>query len=144
MSLTRVPDELRRLVRERAKGICEYCLIPEALSFVFHQVDHIEAEKHGGLTIENNLALCCVVCNQYKGTDLTSLDPLTRRRTSLFNPRKHTWSEHFRLEGSYIQPLTAIGRATARLLHFNDPEQFAEREFFISAGFLRPSQTPGS
>jgi 5-methylcytosine-specific restriction endonuclease McrA len=89
MSLTRVPDDLRRLVRQRAKGSCEYCLAPEALSFALHQVDHIEAEKHGGLTTESNLALCCVICNQYKGTDLTSLDPLTRRRASLFNPRKH-------------------------------------------------------
>lgn len=144
MSLTRVPEDLRRLVRERGKGACEYCLAPEALSFVLHQIDHIEAEKHGGLTIESNLALCCVVCNQHKGTDLTSLDPLTRRRTSLFNPRKHKWSEHFSLEGSHIQPLTPIGRATARLLHFNDPEQLAEREFFISAGFLRRSERHGS
>lgn len=136
MSLTKVPDDLRRLVRERANRACEYCLAPEVLSFAFHQIDHIEAEKHGGLTIESNLALCCIVCNQYKGTDLTSLDPQTRRRTPLFHPRGHKWTEHFRLVAAFIQPLTPIGRATARLLHFNSPEQLAEREYFVLSGLL--------
>jgi hypothetical protein len=136
MSETWVPAELRRLVRERAKARCEYCLGPEALSFAPHQVDHVEAEKHGGLTVEANLALCCIACNQYKGTDLVSIDPLTRRRTPLFDPRKHSWSDHFYLQGPYVRPRTAIGRATVRLRHFNDPERAAEREFFILAGYL--------
>ncbi len=30
MSTTRIPAELRRLVRKRAAGNCEYCLIPES------------------------------------------------------------------------------------------------------------------
>lgn len=141
MSQTRVSAELRRLVRQRAKACCEYCLMPEALSFASHQVDHIEAEKHGGLTISSNLALCCLICNQHKGTDLYSLDPSTQSPTPLFNPRKHVWSEHFRLDGPYIRPLTTIGRTTARLLHFNDPELVAERELFILSGLLEVPKT---
>jgi HNH endonuclease len=136
MSRTRVSAELRRLVRRRANGSCEDCLAPEALSFALHQVDHIEAEKHGGLTAEGNLALCCVICNQFKGTDLSSLDPLTQQLTPLFNRRKDRWAEHFQLERSHIIPLSPVGRATSRLLHFNDPEALSEREFFIAAGFF--------
>jgi hypothetical protein len=48
MSTTHIPAELRRLVRERAAGNCEYCLIPESVAFATHAIDHIVAEKHGG------------------------------------------------------------------------------------------------
>src|SRR4051812_2791231 len=47
-----VPVALRRRVRERAGGCCEYCRIPERLTFALHWVDHIVAEKHGGRTEE--------------------------------------------------------------------------------------------
>jgi 5-methylcytosine-specific restriction endonuclease McrA len=50
MSTTYIPVELRRLVHERARGYCEYCLIPETVVLVAHQIDHIIAEKYGGLT----------------------------------------------------------------------------------------------
>ena len=56
MSLTHVPLELRRLVRRRAQERCEYCLFPEAMSFVVHEIDHVVAEKHSGETVEANLA----------------------------------------------------------------------------------------
>jgi 5-methylcytosine-specific restriction endonuclease McrA len=61
MSHTYVPAELRRLVRQRAGDRCEYCLIPEAVTFASHEVDHVIAEKHGGLTDQANLALSCAV-----------------------------------------------------------------------------------
>jgi len=138
MSRTWVPAGLREMVRQRAKGRCEYCLTPEVLAFALHQVDHIVAEKHGGPTLEENLALCCIACNQFKGTDFSSVDPFTRGRTPLFDPRKHQWRQHFRLDGPHIRPLTDIGRATARLLHFNDPERVAERGFFIVSGHFTP------
>ena len=41
--------------------------------------------------------------------------------------RETRWSDHFRLDGVRIQPLTGIGRVTVRLLHFNDPERLTER-----------------
>src|SRR5438046_2311361 len=72
-----IPVALRRLVRERAGERCEYCLMPEQLTLAAHWVDHIAAEKHGGRTEEANLALSCVLCNQHKGSDLTSIDPET-------------------------------------------------------------------
>ena len=77
MSNTYIPPALRRLVYERAGGCCEYCLIPETAVFAGHEIDHIIAQKHGGPTDADNLALSCAVCNKHKGSDLASLDPET-------------------------------------------------------------------
>ena len=51
-----VPVMLRRRVASRAHHICEYCLIHEEDTFLGCQVEHIISEKHGGATIEDNLA----------------------------------------------------------------------------------------
>jgi ABC-type molybdenum transport system ATPase subunit/photorepair protein PhrA len=48
MSKTYIPASLRRLVVERARNCCEYCLIPQEIVLAKHQVDHVIAEKHGG------------------------------------------------------------------------------------------------
>jgi len=89
---------LRKLVYERAKACCEYCLIPEAISFAPHQIDHIIAEKHTGTTDSNNLALACVLCNKHKGSDIASIDPNTEKIVALYHPRQDIWSRHFKLE----------------------------------------------
>lgn len=127
MSATHVPLELRREVRARASGFCECCRISEKLTFVAHEIDHIIAEKHGGRTIFDNLALCCTLCNKRKGTDMVSIDPSSGEIVLLFNPRKDTWEQHFRFEGLGITPLTPTGRTTARLLGFNEETRIAER-----------------
>lgn len=49
MSCSYISVELRKQVSERAQDCCEYCLIPEIAVLFAHQVDHIIAEKHGGL-----------------------------------------------------------------------------------------------
>jgi hypothetical protein len=77
MSATHIPSALRRQVRQRARECCEYCLIPESMAWAFHAIDHIVAEKHGGTTAADNLALACTVCNARKGTDLASIDEET-------------------------------------------------------------------
>ena len=53
---TYIPVELRRQFYERAKGCCEYCLIPDVATFAPHEIDHIIAEKHGGRT--ENVSYC--------------------------------------------------------------------------------------
>lgn len=72
MSVTYIPAELRRLVVERAGERCEYCLLPSGVSFFPHEVDHVIAEKHGGVTTADNLAFTCWRCNRRKGSDLGS------------------------------------------------------------------------
>jgi hypothetical protein len=133
-----IPAPLRRLVRARAEERCEYCLIPERFTLATHWVDHIVAEKHGGQTEESNLALSRVLCNQHKGTDLTSIDPQTGQITPLFDPRRDSWATHFRLAGAQIAPLTPIGRVTVRLLQLNQPDRIEERELLLRLGAISP------
>jgi len=66
---------LRRLVTERAEGCCEYCLIHFECTVIRHHVEHIQAKQHGGTDEPDNLALACHHCNEYKGPNLTGIDP---------------------------------------------------------------------
>lgn len=137
MSRTYIPAEVRRLVRERARELCEYCLIPESAVFTPHEGDHIVAKKHGGETATNNLAFSCVLCNKHKGSDLASIDPATGDIVPLFHPRRNRWTEHFHILEGRIDPVTAIGRVTARLLQFNHPDRIEERELLLAAGLIQ-------
>jgi len=80
------------------------------------QIDHILAEKHGGETVEGNLALACALCNGFKGPNIASLDPETAELTRLFNPRRDVWTDHFQSESPRLSGKTAIGRATVKAL----------------------------
>jgi hypothetical protein len=84
---------MRLTVIKRADGRCEYCLYPQAASFLAFEIEHISAEKHGGKTVLENLALACPYCNRYsnrfKGTDLGSLDPESGLLIPFFNPRSN-------------------------------------------------------
>ena len=112
MTRAHISAALRRLVAERVGQRCEYCRFPQLVSFFAFEVEHIIAEKHGGATRANNLALACPYCNRHKGTDLGSLDPRTGQLTPFFNPRTQRWEEHFALDGATIVPLTATARVT--------------------------------
>ena len=75
-----VMDEaLARLVWARAQHRCEYCQIPQALSFLHFEIDHIIARQHRGQTIASNLALACANDNGFKGPNIAGLDPATGR-----------------------------------------------------------------
>ncbi len=125
--MTYIPTTLRRQVIERAQNRCEYCLLPAEVAFFPHEVDHVIAEKHGGATKIENLALACWRCNRHKGSDLTSFDPQTRQLSPLFNPRTQLWSEHFAYERERIIGLTPEGRTTVTLLRLNSEERLIER-----------------
>jgi 5-methylcytosine-specific restriction endonuclease McrA len=140
MSTTRIPAELRRLVRVRAAESCEYCLIPESVTLATHAVDHVIAEKHGGLTVADNLALSCAICNGYKGSDLASVDPETGAIVPLFHPRRDCWTEHFDLVKGRFEPKTANGRVTVRLLKLNHLHRIDERLLLVAAGVIRIPQ----
>jgi len=122
-----VSDSLRRLVIERAAQVCEYCLLPSALSFYPHEVDHVIALKHQGKTSADNLAYACWRCNRFKGSDLGSFDPDTGEFAFLFNPRTQLWSEHFSRNKGQIFGCSPEGRTTVVLLKFNAEERVKER-----------------
>jgi hypothetical protein len=134
MTQTYIPTALRQFVQERADRRCEYCLYPQDVSFLSFEVEHIIAEKHGGVTTADNVALSCPYCNRFKGTDLGSLDPETGQLTPFFNPRTQQWADHFRLDGARIVPLTPEGRVTVAILRLNDPDRIMERRRLIQAG----------
>ncbi|MEW6580955.1 MAG: HNH endonuclease signature motif containing protein [Chloroflexota bacterium] len=146
--MTSIPDPLRRAVLARANRCCEYCLLSQDDAFLAHEVDHVIAEKHRGVTTLDNLCLSCFDCNRHKGSDIASVDPETGALTPLFDPRRDRWTDHFRLEGPRIVPRTAIGRVTEYLLRLNSDEQIMKRAALIALGryppaVLQPKLSPG-
>ena len=127
-----IESALREFVRLRAAGLCEYCRISERFTLAEHEIDHVIAVKHGGQTAVENLALCCTVCNRFKGSDIASIDPETGQLTGLFHPRNHRWDDHHELRNGEIVGLTAKGRATVRLLQMNRPTRIKERQLLRS------------
>lgn len=134
MTLARISAALRREVRERARERCEYCLLAESQAFFPHEPDHLIARQHGGETVSANLALACFDCNRFKGPNIASLDRVTGELTPLFNPRTQRWSEHFKLNGGRIVPLTPVGRATESMLRLNLPVRIEARERWSALG----------
>ena len=126
--------QLVEQVRERAAFRCEYCHFPEAFSGLNFQMDHVIAEKHGGLIEGKNLALSCIYCNSYKEANLSGIDPITDEIIRLFHPRQDQWSEHFLWQSDVLVGRTPIGRATIVVLRINDPISIALRGLFIQAG----------
>jgi hypothetical protein len=124
----RISSETRQIVASRANFVCEYCLIAEEDAYFRFQVEHIISRKHGGASELENLALACIFCNRYKGSDIASLTPKTGELVRLYNPRTDHWSEHFRLSGVIIEPMTKIGEATVRILQMNHADQILERK----------------
>jgi len=130
---------LTRLVWRRAKDRCEYCQVPQAADDASFEIDHIIARKHGGESVASNLCLSCFYCNVFKGSDISSLEPNTRKLTPLFNPRRHKWATHFRWQGAYLIGRTPIGRVTVALLHINDDYRVELREGMIDEGVFLPA-----
>ena len=128
-----ISAELRQTTADRAKQLCEYCLIAEADTFYGCEVDHIISLKHGGSSEPNNLAYACALCNRAKGSDVGSIST-SGEFTRFFNPRTDRWVEHFRLEDATIHSLTIVGEVTVRILGFNDSIRLHEREEMIRFG----------
>ena len=129
-----ISPETRQIVASRANFVYEYCLIAEADAYFRFQVEHIISRKHGGSSELENLALACVFCNRYKGSDIASLIPESGKLVRFFNPRINRWREHFRLNGVVIEPLTEIGEATVRILQMNHDDQILERQVLSRRG----------
>jgi hypothetical protein len=127
--------ELRRQVRERAGGRCEYCRLPDWIELAgpFH-VEHVIARQHRGLNVLSNLAWACSRCNRHKGTNLSGVDPDGDVVVTLFNPRCEHWQEHFELVCAIIRGRTSSGRATAWLLQMNAERRVELRSQLIAQG----------
>ena len=121
-----IPNQIKIEVALRAGFKCEYCLLPEEITFYSFHIDHIRSIKHGGLTLVDNLAYCCPDCNYFKGSDIGSFassDEITR----FFNPRKDKWEEHFHFSDGMILSKTTIAEVTAAIFRFNELDRLVFR-----------------
>jgi hypothetical protein len=125
-------------VASRAAHCCEYCRLPERLTTLPFQIDHVIAEKHGGETSLENLAYACLHCNRFKGPNIAGRDRETNETVHLFDPREHTWSDHFEWEGAVLKGRTAIGRVTVAVLRINLPYRIAVRRSLIEEDRFPP------
>lgn len=135
MSSNRPSSKQKRLVEERARGRCEYCLNPVWISSQPFNADHIIPVSKGGKTGIDNLAFSCG-CNDYKGNRTHAVDPQTNRLVPLFNPRRQKWVRHFAWSDDllYVTGLTATGRATVEALHLNRQKLLNLRRLLLTSG----------
>ena len=134
-----VPEGLSRVVRSRAGGRCQYCLMHESLQGATFHLEHIIPRSKGGETSSLNLALACPGCNLHKADKTTAIDPATGEDAQLFHPIQQRWSENFRFEGYQIEGLTAIGRATVVTLDLNHSRRQRIRQVEEAFGLYPPS-----
>jgi hypothetical protein len=132
---------LEELVWDRAHSRCEYCQMPQEYDGFTHEIDHAIAKKHGGPTVAGNLVLACFPCNNHKGPNIAGLDPVTKKLTRLFNPRRHKWERHFRWNGPHLVGKTAMARVTIAVLEINSPERVLLRQSLIDEGVFPPAAT---
>ena len=118
----------------RARGACEYCLLPTEGGF---HIDHIippswwleyanntlpqltPVPERSGPDHLDNFAWCCPFCNGRKGQQLTHR--IGGQLHRLFDPRTDRWPEHFIFIHEYLHivGLTAVGQATVEALGIN-------------------------
>jgi hypothetical protein len=134
--MSSINEFTKKLVRNRADSLCEYCHSPEKISTSRFTLDHLQPRSLGGSDTEENLALACNRCN-------AAILPL-------FNPRTQSWSEHFiwTVDATKIIGTTAIGRATCDRLDMNDEKYKGERSIqearalWLEAGWHPPKNDP--
>jgi HNH endonuclease len=129
-----IPSLLRDLVILRSGNYCEYCTLSQLGQEATFHVDHVVPVAAQGKTDAENLALACVSCSLHKAAKQLANDPDTGENVPLFNPRRQSWSEHFRWEGVRAVGLTPTGRATVVALRMNRPGILLIREEEILLG----------
>lgn len=140
--MSNLSENLRQQVRNRAGNRCEYCFSHQDYVMGKLQIDHVFPVSKGGKNTEDNLCLACELCNQYKWTKTTGLDPETGSNVGIFNPRKQKWEEHFSWseDGTRIIGLTACGRATIVVLKLNNSLALTVRRNWVRAGWHPPGE----
>ena len=136
-----VPAALRRQVRARAQGLCEYCRCSDRFTTAAFHCEHIHPREAGGETTLDNLAWSCPWCNAFKYTRTHAPDPQTGHLMPLFHPRRQRWSRHFVWSEDFmlITGRTATGRATIAALHMNGPELLNLRRVLWAVGEHPPA-----
>lgn len=145
MTRRRVTSRQKRIVRERAGGLCEYCRSQISFSTHDFSVEHIVPLHRGGESTLDNLALACQGCNNCKYTKTTAPDPVTDKLTPLFHPRRDKWTDHFVWsdDSTRIVGRTPTGRATVEALQLNRESLLNFRNILYAAGKHPPPELEG-
>ena len=141
MSRTYIPVELRRQVLAADQHRCAYCLSSELLSGIPLSLDHITPLSAGGENLFDNLCSACRPCNEHKNNRRFAFDALSGAEVALFNPRTEAWADHccWSKDGTHIEGLTAVGRATIVALKLNNSLIVKARARWVSAGWHPPN-----
>jgi HNH endonuclease len=136
-----IPVALQKVVLERSKGHCEYCLLPASFSPNSFNFEHIIPLGKAGLTALLNLAYSCGGCNAFKNNKIEAIDPLTRNFFPLFNPIAQLWENHFEWseDDLHIVGTSPTGRATANLLKVNRDGSVNLRKLLKMVGLQPPA-----
>jgi HNH endonuclease len=140
MTRKRIPQSLRQRIVTESRNQCAYCHTLTAITGARLVLDHIIPEVAGGSTIWENLCVACHSCNEFKGAQVESNDPLTGQRVPLFHPRRQLWNAHFcwSEDGSKIVGLTPAGRATVAALNMNHAVIVEARRRWARVGWHPP------
>jgi hypothetical protein len=135
-----IPQSIRRIVTEQARGRCAYCQLQIKITGVSLTVEHIIPTSAGGENSPDNLCLSCWDCNLNKSNRTKGVDPQTGRTRLLFHPKRQKWSQHFYWsdDGSLIVGKTSTGRATIAALNLNRSHLISARRIWILAGVHPP------
>ncbi|HBE50780.1 MAG TPA: HNH endonuclease [Cyanobacteria bacterium UBA11369] len=138
---TYISDSLRTRIEETDRRRCCYCLTSEANSGIPMTFDHIQPVSKGGETTFENLCLACRSCNEFKSDSTEATDPLTGEIVPLFNPRTQRWLDYFGWspDGTRIEGLNAVGRATIVCLRMNNPVIIVARSRWTLGGWHSPT-----
>lgn len=144
MPAEHVPAAVRRVVRERAGDLCEYCRSPASFATQSFTVEHIRPRAGGGQTTLENLAWACFGCNAHKHAAMKATDSQTGTLVPLYHPRRAAWSEHFQwVEGdTRVAGKTPTGRATVDALRLNRIGLVNLRQVLAAAGLHPPADGP--
>jgi len=121
--MSHISRAIRKRVRRRARGLCEYRHTCEEYTGHEFTVDHVVPEARDGSTHLRQLMLVLFLVQQLQASARASEDPRTRHVVALYNPRPTSGTNHFRWsrDSSRILGRTAIGRATIHTLRLNRP-----------------------
>jgi hypothetical protein len=133
-------SSIQKLVRERAKHCCEYCFAQERYSADRCSIEHIIPISKEGDDDDQNLALSCQRCNNFKYNLTHSIDPATGKSVLLYNPRQEDWHTHFRWNDDFTEIIgnTPTGRATVKKLQLNRIGLINLRSLLIPFGLHPP------
>jgi hypothetical protein len=140
--VSQISEAVRARVRASAQDRCGYCQSLQKYVLGILEIEHIIPKAAGGSDEEENLWLACRLCNSYKGVQTQGQDPESDRNIKLFNPRLQKWTRHFTWinNGTYIEGITACGRATVIAMQLNNSYAVPVRQAWISAGWHPPTE----